>query len=284
MAYSTARTRFIGRITGIATGLAALASPISAPAQGDLLIAPTRLILDGRRGGQVILSNIGEKEATYRITMELRRMTPEGGLEDVPEAEANTTEQAALAMVRYAPRRITLPPDQPQAVRISARPPAELPDGEYRVHLAFNAVPESRPLAGPEAGTGQATGLAIRLIPVYGITMPIIVRKGQVSATAGIANPRIETRPQGGPVLALDLSRAGNGSTFGEIRVTRQGQAEPLYLARGIAIYPEISGRKLYLPLSKEQAETLKGALRFEYRETSENGDGLLAAVEVVLP
>jgi len=275
---------FLARITAVIVGIATLITPISAPAQGDLLIAPTRLILDGRRGGQVILSNIGEKEATYRITMELRRMTAEGGLEDVPEDEANSIEQAALAMVRYAPRRITLPPDQPQAVRISARPPAELPDGEYRIHLAFNAVPESRPVVGHEAGAGSGTGLAIRLIPIYGITMPIIIRKGQVTATAGIANPRIEARPQGGSALALDLSRSGNGSTFGEIRVTRQGGDEPLYLARGIAIYPEIDGRKLYLPLTKEQAASLKGALRFEYRETSENGGGLLAAVEAVIP
>ena len=52
-------------------------------AQGDLLIAPTRLILDGRRGGEVILSNIGSEEATYRVTLELRRMAPDGAHEPV---------------------------------------------------------------------------------------------------------------------------------------------------------------------------------------------------------
>src|SRR6187551_3107882 len=88
----------------------ALAAPAPLAAQGDLLIAPTRLILDGRRGGEVILSNIGEEEATYRIDLELRRMTSDGQLVPVDEAEANVTEHAALEMIRYAPRRVVLPP------------------------------------------------------------------------------------------------------------------------------------------------------------------------------
>src|SRR5690606_12136656 len=115
---------------------AVLATPAPIAAQGDLLIAPTRLVLDGRRGGEVILSNIGDREATYRVELQLRRMTPDGELVQVDEASANLAEKAALEMIRYAPRRVTLPPDQPQAVRISARPGAELPDGEYRVHLS----------------------------------------------------------------------------------------------------------------------------------------------------
>src|ERR671912_2733116 len=85
---------------------AALAVPAPLAAQGDLLIAPTRLVLDGRRGGEVILSNVGNEEATYRVTLELRRMTPDGDLEPVDEAEASVSEKAALEMIRYAPRRV----------------------------------------------------------------------------------------------------------------------------------------------------------------------------------
>ena len=93
-----------GRIAGrtILTGLclpAMLLASHPALAQGDLLIAPTRLVLDGRQGGEVILNNIGGKEATYRITLELRRMTPDGDLEEVAKENANPTEQAALEMV-----------------------------------------------------------------------------------------------------------------------------------------------------------------------------------------
>ena len=96
-------------------GIAALATmAVSAPAsaQGDLLVAPTRVILDGSRGTEVILSNIGSEEATYRIGLELRRMLDNGRLEPVERIDANDAEEAALGMIRYAPRRITLPPGQ----------------------------------------------------------------------------------------------------------------------------------------------------------------------------
>ena len=142
-AYRTPR-RLMGALLAATLGLAA-ATPSAA--QGDLLIAPTRLILDGRRGGEVILSNVGNEEATYRVTLELRRMTVEGKLEEVDESQASVSEKAALEMIRYAPRRVTLPPDEPQAIRITARPGPELPDGEYRVHTDA---------AGHEQGLGLA--------------------------------------------------------------------------------------------------------------------------------
>ena len=67
------------------TGLATAVMMTSAPAQaaGDLLVAPTRVVLDGDRGTEVILNNIGSETATYRISLELRRMTPDGRLEEV---------------------------------------------------------------------------------------------------------------------------------------------------------------------------------------------------------
>ena len=255
-----------------------LPAPVSA--QGDLLIAPTRLILDGRRGGEVILSNIGNEEATYRITLELRRMTPEGELEPVEEAEANVTEKAALEMIRYAPRRVTLPPDEPQAIRITARPGAELPDGEYRVHMSFAAIPKVTPVA-PAAG-GSAEGFAINLVPIYGITMPIIIRKGQLEATAGLANPRIEQAEEG-TVFAIDISRTGTASVYGDVLVYRQGNDEPVFVARGIGVYPEIQSRQSKFYISPEQAAAMRGPVRVELRDPIQHGGALIASLDGVV-
>jgi P pilus assembly chaperone PapD len=85
-------------IAGIAG--AALVLPGAGFAQGDLLIAPTRLVLDGRGGAEVILSNQGNEPETYRISLELRRMDENGNLVTVDESSANATEKAALAMIR----------------------------------------------------------------------------------------------------------------------------------------------------------------------------------------
>lgn len=260
-------------------GFAALV-PSAGSAQGDLLIAPTRLVLDGRRGGEVILANQGTEEATYRISLELRRMDENGELVPVEPEEANDGEKAALEMIRYAPRRVTLPPAQPQSVRISARPGADLPDGEYRVHMSFAALPRVQAVAQPAEEV--ANGISIALTPIYGVVMPIIVRKGKVEVTGGLANPRIITTDQG-EAFAVDMVRSGTSSLYGDLMVFARGASEPVFMARGIGVYPEIDQRHSAFSITPEQSAALKGPVRIEYRESSENGGGLIAAVDAVL-
>lgn len=272
--------RRLTHIAGFAMlAAASLVTTQPASAQGDLLIAPTRLVLDGRRGGEVILSNVGNEEATYRVTLELRRMDEQGYLHDVPEDQATTAEKAALAMVRYAPRRVTLPPDQPQSIRISARPGQELPDGEYRVHMSFDAPPRVQAVSNEPA---PDDGIAIRLTPIYGITMPIIVRKGQVEAIAGLVNPHIEYTPDG-PAFLVDITRQGTASLYGDLSVYKPGATEPAFVVRGLGVYPEIGVRHSKFPLTPEQAAAMRGPARVEFHGALGTGDGIIASVETVL-
>lgn len=267
------KTAAIGAAT-LAMTMAAM--PSTAQAQGDLLVAPTRVILDGSRGTEVILSNIGSEEATYRIGLELRRMSPDGRLEPVEKIDANDAEEAALGMIRYAPRRITLPPGQPQAVRLAARPGADLADGEYRVHMSFTAIPRPREVT---AEATPAQGVSIQLIPIYGVTIPIIVRHGRVEAQVAMNQPQI-VRGENGPEFSIRLSRAGDSSTYGSIRVTKAGREDPLLQLNGVAVYPEVQDREVRVRLSPEQAAEFRGQVRVEYREPVEAGGGLLAAVD----
>jgi P pilus assembly chaperone PapD len=262
----------------IALGLTMFAAALSATtasAQGDLLVAPTRVVLNGGGTAEVVLSNIGSQPATYRIGIELRRMETDGNFADVNDAEANATEKAAVEMLRYAPKRITLLPGQPQSIRLSARPAPELPDGEYRVHMSFRAVP---PALSPEAAQEQAASgqLSIRLTPIYGITIPVFIRKGRLEAGATIANPRL-IRTATNTFLELDMRRTGQRSVYGEI-LGKRG-SEQLFQVKGIAVYPEISGRSVRIPLTAEQLAKLNGPIRIEYREMPENGGQLIAEV-----
>jgi P pilus assembly chaperone PapD len=263
-------------LAATAAGAAAIMAHVPAHAQGDLLVAPTRVILDGSRGTEVILSNIGSEEATYRIGLELRRMEENGRLVPVEKTDANDAEEAALGMIRYAPRRITLPPGQPQAVRLAARPGADLADGEYRVHMSFKAIPRPREVS---ANEGPAEGVSIQLIPIYGVTIPIIVRHGRLEAQVALSQPDI-VQGEDGPELALSISRAGDSSTYGTLAVTKPGLEEPIVQLRGVAVYPELGERKLRVRLTPEQVAQFSGQVRIEYRELPEAGGGLIAAVD----
>ena len=270
-------TRFILGAAALAAPLLVAATPASAGI-GDLLVAPTRIVLDGRKGAKIILNNIGEDTAVYRVSIEFRRMTEDGGLVDVNEPTAE--DKTAADMIVYAPRRVTLAPHQPQAIRIAARPPQGLPDGEYRVHLLFRAVPPPTPVA---PATGEAPkGLRFQLTPVYGVTIPVIVRLGNLQATAGIANVHLDTR-NGRPAVALDLSRSGQRSTFGEIRVLRPGVKAPIALQKAVAVYREIGVRHVSVPIDEAYKGAVSGPVTVQYVETFEDGSHVIAETQAVL-
>lgn len=271
----------IAKLAGSLAALGAVTVTVAVPAkaQGDLLVAPTRVILDGSRGTEVILSNIGSEEATYRIGLELRRMTESGDLVTVETEEANSVEEASLGMIRYAPRRITLPPGQPQAVRLTARPGAELPDGEYRVHMSFKAIPRPREATAEEQ---QSEGVTFRLIPIYGITIPIIVRHGRVEAQVALTQPSI-VQGEAGPEFVMSIERSGESSTYGALTVFKPGVSDPALQIGGIAVYPEIGHREVRFQLTQEQAAALRGQVRVEYRELADQGGGLIASVDGVI-
>ena len=260
--------------------LAAASSLVATPAlaAGDLLVAPTRVLLDGARGTEVILNNVGAAPATYRITLELRRMGPDGKLNDVAPETMTEREKATLAMISYAPRRVTLPPNQPQVVRVGARFPEGLNDGEYRAHLLFRAIPDAAP-AVPQ-GTSRP-GLSIALTPIYGVSIPVIVRKGSLDAAATISDLHLE-RKDGQAALAFRMTRTGTRSVYGRIRVTKVGVAKPVYEARGLAVYAELGERSVTLPLAPEVAAAMVGPVTLDYLEDNDAG-GLIARAQGVL-
>lgn len=271
--------RSIMLVLAVATGFAAAATP--AAAQGDLLVAPTRVVINNAGSAEVILSNIGTQPATYRISAELRRMDEDGDFTEVSEADANPTEKAALAMITFAPRRVTLLPGQPQSVRISIRPPEGIPDGEYRVHLNFRATPPAVQ-ADPAEGAAAATGVTIKLVPVYGITIPVFVRRGRLDVAASIGAPRL-VRSGAQTFVELDLNRTGQRSVYGEL-IGKTADGTVLFDLRGLAVYPEIGRRKLQIPLAADLAPKAKGRITVEYRELPENGGALLAQTAATFP
>lgn len=274
----------------IALALAGIAAP--ALAAGDLLVAPTRVVLAGPRGTEVFLNNVGQAPATYRISIELKRMLASGALEDVTPDAASEREKLTLSMISYAPRRVTLAPNQPQAIRIGVRPPAGLPDGEYRAHILFRAIPDATPAVALE---GQAReGVSIALTPIYGVTIPIIVRKGSLSVTASISdfqkvkvdpatNDVVANGPDAVDAISFTLARRGDRSTYGRIRVTKPGLAKPLFEARGVAVYAEVTSRTVTLPIPPEVAAQLYGPAKIEYLEDSDTGGSTIAEAQVVI-
>ena len=261
----------------VAAPLLAL-STVAEAGVGDLLVAPTRIVLDGRKGAEIILNNIGDEPATYRVSVEFRRMTEGGELVDVTTPSAG--DKAAEDMIVYAPRKVALAPHQPQAIRIAARPAQGLPDGEYRVHMLFRAIPPATPVV--QATAEKPQGVQFKLTPVYGVTIPVIVRLGNLEASAGIANVQLEKKGDT-PEIGLDLTRAGTRSTYGEVRVLKAGVKDPIAIQKGIAIYTEVGKRHVSLGVADSYKGPVAGPVTVEYIETFDDGTHLLAQTQAVL-
>ena len=265
--------------------IALLAQSNRAYAQSDLLVAPTRLVINGPANGEVVVSNSGARSSTYRVSLVLRRMNGEGLLQQVEEADASPSEQAALQMITFAPRKVILGPGQSQTVRIGIRPSPDVASGEYRAHLLFRAIPDSTPApATPESGpapatSGAADGMSIALTPIFGVTIPVIARIGGVTSEVQLLSAQVD-KNAGQSGLRLEIGRVGAGSVYGNVEVSAKGSTKPLVSVKGIAVYPEIASRSVFIPVSDQL--TVPGSLIVRFNST--NADGQRTTVQIPAP
>ncbi len=276
----------------LALVLASGLPPPKARAQSPetLGVFPTRVVLEGRtRSAEVIVINRGGATATYRVSLRHMRMTEDGALVEVQDPLPG--ERFADDLLRYGPRRVRLDPGMSQVVRIVVRKPRDLAPGEYRSHLVFQPLPRA-----PEpAPKGQdAVGLSVRLTVVFAISIPVIARHGDLSASVTISDLALqrEAEPEGGRELVFYLNRSGERSVYGDIRVTftpdrgpDRGIEREVALPRKVAVYAPTPRRVVRIPLDWPEERNLReGRLRLSYRTLEKDGGELLAAAELPLP
>ena len=110
----------------------------------------------------------------------------------------------------------------------------------------------------------------------------MFVRRGRLEGGATLSGPHL-VKEQGGSFVELDLARSGQRSVYGEF-IGKSARGEVLFDLRGVAAYPEITHRKVHIPLSDEQLAKLRGPVKIEYRELPENGGSLIAETSATFP
>lgn len=253
---------------------------------GDLLVAPTRLILNSRsRTAELALINIGDSPATYRVSLVHMQMTPNGELKEVDTNAPG--EQFADELLRFAPRQVTLDPHVVQTVRIQLRLPAQLAAGEYRAHLLFRGVPPVDTTVPPSDTTAQG-GFSVKLTPVYGVSIPVIVRYGTTSASAALSEAKVVAGPPLG--LQLKISRSGNQSVYGNITVRFapvNGREKPqvVGIMNGVAVYTPLAWRSVTVPLQVSPGLSLEhGRLIVTYTDAEGTTGDVLGQTEIQIP
>jgi len=264
---------------------AGILNVLPASAQGDLMITPRRIVFEGNlRSADINLANTGNDTATYAISLVQIRMLENGGFETITEPDPG--QMFADRFVRFFPRTVTLGPNEAQVVKVQLYRTSELQTGEYRSHFYFRAVPKKQPLGEP-AAAADTSSFSVRLTPIFGITIPVIIRNGETSANITLSDLALTMVNGKTPRLSFVFNRTGNMSVYGDISVDHisdKGTLTRVGIANGVAVYTPNSIRKFQMDLDNQPGvDYSKGTLRVIYSASSDVKPARLAEAELAL-
>ena len=257
-------------------------SPMKSLAQGDLLVFPKRLVFDGtKKSESVNLNNTGKDTARYLVSFIQIRMKEDGSFENITQPDPG--QYFAEPYLRIYPRSVILGPNESQVIKIQLQKTDQMAPGEYRSHLYFRAMPDAKPLG--EKGIKKDTSVSATLTAVIGISIPVIIRKGETSAKVSLSNLSFQKLNDSIRIIKLDLNRNGNISVYGDIKVNLvlpNGKTTTVGEMNGLAVYTPGTIRKCQVQL-KKGVDYSKGKLVISFSAQAEDKGVRFAEAELIL-
>jgi hypothetical protein len=197
--------------------LALFAAATAAPlhAQG-VLVAPHGIFIDHRaRTGSFELYNPNSQPAEVSFsTVFGYPVTDSAGNFALKTSEApDSSQPSAAAWIEAYPRRLILRPFERQRVRLLARPPAGLPDGEYWSRLVVAATAGRIPSAAADTAPPIRIGLSLEMRTI----VAVFYRKGALRTGVALSNIRAGIE-RDSLVVRARLARQGNAAYLGILR------------------------------------------------------------------
>jgi hypothetical protein len=241
-------------------------------AQGDLLITPKRVVFEGNKQKETLnLANMGKDTATYSISFVHYNMQEDGSFIIIENPDSG--QMFADPYLRIFPRKVTLAPGEPQVIMLQCRRKTDMPAGEYRSHLYFRAEKNNKPL-GTKNSVVDTTLVSVQLIPVYGLSIPVIIRSGAVNASATLSNVKLDVGQGIEQILTLTIHRTGNISIYGDITIEyspAQGKPYEIGTVKGVGVYTNINKRNISVKLNNTSGKPLiDGKLKVQYISNGE--------------
>ncbi len=253
-------------------------------AQGDLLVSPVRVIFEGNKQKEEIsLVNIGNDTTTYSVSFVQYKMNEEGNFEII-----NTPGEGQMfadPYLRVFPRKVTLAPRESQVVRLQLRRSADMVAGEYRSHLYFRAEKETTPLSLDVKKDSKL--MSVQITPVFGISIPVIIRSGEVKVTSEMSQMNLEMKQDTIANLKFVINRTGNISVYGDIIAEYfplKGKPVEIGLARGVAVYTSVTKRNFSVRLNNIKGVNLNsGKIRVRFTSPKDSPYELYTEKELLL-
>ena len=251
-------------------------------AQGDLLVNPVRVVFDGNISNEDInLTNIGNDTAIYVINFQHYKMLEDGNFVPNPKPDSLSADH----LLRLFPRKVKLAPEESQTIRLQLRKPSGLKPNEYRSHIYFRA--EKNQPKGFDMRPNDSLRMAVRISPVFGISIPVFVQHGDLEVNTTLSDLNIEAVNDSTSMLKMLINRTGTKSAFGNIKVVyvpEKGSKFEIAMVNGVAVYPEISKRWFSLPIRMTNQMKLSNAkLLIKYTVPGAGAEKIITQAELQL-
>jgi hypothetical protein len=218
-------------------------------AQGNLLITPVRVVFEGQKKMQELnLANTGPDSAKYVISLMEIRMNEDGTFDMINQPDSG--QNFASPFLRYFPRTVYLAPGEAQLIKVQLTKTNQLKPGEYRSHIYFRAVPDEKPL-GEQLPAADTNGISVKLTPVFGITIPVIIHVGTADTKVTLSDLALHEHR-----LNVTFNRTGNFSVYGDVTVnyiSLNGKIKKVGNVNGIAVYTPNAIRHFHIDLDDDK-------------------------------
>lgn len=178
-------------------------------------VSPMGVYLDHRaRTGTLTLYNPGTRTEEIEIGFAFGypQSDADGNVTVPLVEEAPAGQPSAVPWLTAFPRRVVLEPGQRQVVRLLARPPADLPEGEYWAR----ALVRSRGGQAPIESRSGDVGIQIDVETV--VVVAVNYRNGEMQTGVELRAADAVTVADS-VVASLDMARTGNAAFLGRVLV-----------------------------------------------------------------
>lgn len=164
-----------------------------------------------RPAGEITVLNPHATRAEFSVDLRFGYATTDTAGQLRVELNDEPDNASAASWIVAYPSRFILRPGATRKVRLLARPPATLADGEYWARITVHARDDASPT---QTDTSDTTSARVRIAMETATVLPVFFRKGVVSTGVTIGSVDAVARRDSIEIRAT-LTRNGNGAFIG---------------------------------------------------------------------
>lgn len=233
--------------------LVAIGLPFMAQAT---FVTPKRVnIEDRQRAKALTLFNRTDKTLIYSFEWQRRAQLPGGARKLLKEGDVVEGYRPADDMLTFSPRQVVVKPNSSQKLRIFAKRPADLPDGEYHSHILLKPEPlEQKKKALEAQDSPNREGLHATFKVRNYIAVPIFVRHGETNIDFEIIEATA-TQVENKDTVIYTLMNNSTRSFYAreEAACKKADGTEELFFLGTARVYSEGKDVRRELPLKREE-------------------------------